>query len=261
MSAPSSTRISLALLLLSTVAGAAPLATPLKVAAASDLSLAFKEVAAAFESRTGQKVVFSFGSTGLLAKQIQEGAPFDVFAAANISFADDVIRSGACAADSKSLYARGRIVVWTARTMLTPPKTLQELADKRFVKISIANPDHAPYGKAAIQAFTKAGIVDAIRPRLVFGENVLQAHQFAKSGNVEAAVIALSLAIVSDGTYLTIDDSLHQPIDQALVACGKAPDRLAVARQFNSFVNSAEGRQIMKRFGFLLPGEVTARTP
>jgi molybdate transport system substrate-binding protein len=145
--------------------------------------------------------------------------------------------------------------------MLNPPKTLQELADKRFVKIAIANPDHAPYGKAAMQAFTKAGIADAIRPRLVFGENVLQTQQFAKSGNVEAAVIALSLSIVSDGTSLLIDDTLHNPIDQAMVACGKNAERQAAARQFITFVNSAEGRAIMKKFGFLLPGEVTARTP
>jgi molybdate transport system substrate-binding protein len=248
-------------LLSAAVAHGKPLDTPLKVAAASDLALAFKDVGAAFEARSGQKLVYSFGSTGLLAKQIQEGAPFDVFAAANISFAEDVIKAGACAADSKQLYARGRIVVWTPKTNLNPPKTLQELADKRYVKIAIANPDHAPYGKAAVQAFTKAGIYETIRPRLVFGENVLQAHQFAKSGNVEASVIALSLSIVSDGNALTIDDSLHAPIDQAMVACGKSADRLAVARQFTAFVNSAEGRTIMKKFGFLLPGEVTARTP
>jgi len=275
MSGPSSTRTSAALLLSAALLcgraqAASPgapsplstaLATPLKVAAAADLSLAFREVAQAFESRSGQKVIFSFGSTGLLAKQIAEGAPYDVFAAANVSFADDVIRAGSCAGDSKALYARGRIVVWTPRTELQPPKTLAELADRRFVKIAIANPEHAPYGRAAMQALTKAGLADQLRTRLVYGENVLQTLQFARSGNVEAAVVALSLAIVTDGNYLTIDEALHQPIDQAMVVCGKNPERLSAARQFSTFVNSAEGRVIMRRFGFLLPGEVTAQAP
>src|SRR5689334_21976498 len=113
---PSSTRISLALALLAGAAHAAPpVEPPLRVAAASDLALAFKEVGAAYEKKSGQKVIFSFGSTGLMAKQLQEGAPFDVFAAANISFTDDVVKAGVCASDSKALYARGRIVVWTRK--------------------------------------------------------------------------------------------------------------------------------------------------
>jgi molybdate transport system substrate-binding protein len=104
-------------------------ATPeLKVAAAADLAFAFKDVGAAYTKKTGQAVSFSFGSTGLLAKQISEGAPFDVFAAANVSFADDAIKSGACTADSKALYAIGRIVMWTKKGT-EPPKTVQDLAD------------------------------------------------------------------------------------------------------------------------------------
>lgn len=257
MSARSSLRISFALVALVGVARAEP---PLKVAAASDLALAFKEVGQAFEKKTGEKVVFSFGSTGLMAKQIQEGAPFDVFAAANVSFADDVVNAGACAADSKSLYARGRIVVWWRKeSKVAAPKALSDLTAPRFVKIAIANPDHAPYGKAAAQAFEASGIAGALKPRLVFGENVLQTLQFAQSGNVEAAVVALSLAVVSKGDYLVVDDGLHKPIDQAMVVCGKDPAKLARGRAFTAFVNSPEGRTIMKRFGFLLPGEKTAQ--
>jgi molybdate transport system substrate-binding protein len=252
----SSTRISaLALVLAATSAFAAP-PSSLKVAAAADLALAFKDVGAAFEKKTGDKVIFSFGSTGLLEKQIVEGAPFDVFAAANVSFAEDAIKAGACAADSKSLYARGRIVVWWRKdSTVAAPKSIADLADKRFVKVAIANPAHAPYGKAAQQAMEKAGVWAAVQPKLVFGENVQQTLQFAQSGNAEAAVVALSLAVVNEGSWVMVEDALHAPIDQALVVCGKDADRQKRARAFTAFVNSTEGRAIMKKYGFLLPGE------
>jgi molybdate transport system substrate-binding protein len=237
-----------------------PLAAPLRIAAAADLALAFKELGAVYEKQTGQKSIFTFGSTGLLAKQIEEGAPYDLFAAANVSFADDVIAAGACHKDSRALYARGRIVVWTQKGS-APPKSVAELADKRFVKVAVANPEHAPYGRAAVQALGAAGVLGVLKPRLVYGENVQQAFQFARSGNTEAAIVALSLAVVSDGEYLLVDDKLHAPIDQALVACGKDPARVEAARGFAAFVNSTEGRAVMKRYGFLLPGERTARLP
>ncbi len=233
---------------------------PLRVAAASDLAAAFKEVGAAFEKQTGTKVVFSFGSTGLLAKQIEQGAPFDVFAAANVSFTDDVVQAGACAADSRSLYARGRLVVWVARDR-EAPRSVAELAEPRYRRIAIANPEHAPYGRAATQTFETLKLDGALKPKLVFGENVQQALQFAQSGNAEAAVVALSLAVISDGKWLEIDEKLHKPIDQAMVACGKLPQRLVEARRFIAFVNSDAGRAVMKRFGFLLSGERHAKIP
>jgi molybdate transport system substrate-binding protein len=231
---------------------------PLKVAAAADLAAAWNELGVAFEAAAGRKVTFSFGSTGLLARQIIEGAPFDVFAAANLSFVDDVLRAGVCLADSRALYARGRIVVWT-RSDLAAPRTLAELADPRFVKIAVANPEHAPYGRAALQALTAAGIVEAVRPRLVFGENVQQALAFAQSGNAEAAVVALSLSRVAPGSTLEIPAELHQPIDQAMVVCSRDPAAAESARAFVAYVNSAPGRALMRRYGFLLPGEVLAK--
>jgi len=234
---------------------------PLKVAAASDLAFAFKDIGAAFEKTTGTPVTFSFGSTGLLARQIAEGAPFDVFAAANVSFADDVVKQGACFADSKALYGRGRIALWSRRGAPLPV-TLEELRDSTYVKIAIANPEHAPYGKAAKQALIKAGVWDTIQARLVFGENIQQTLQFAQSGNADVAVVALALALGSDGGFTAIDPALHEPLDQALVVCkgegGKAR-REPTARQFTAFVNSDAGRAIMKRYGFLLPGESVAQ--
>ena len=234
---------------------------PLHVAAAADLSEAFPEIGRAFEKSTGRRVSFSFGATGLLAKQVEEGAPFDVFAAANLSFVDDVIRAGVCEADTRTAYAEGRIVLWTKGDAGLVPMSLADLARPEIVHVAIANPDHAPYGRAAKQALVKSGVWDAIARKVVYGENVQQTLQFAQSGNAEVAIVALSLATVSGGHATPIDPALHEPLNQALVVCrggagsrgGLEPD----ARKFAAFVASDEGRGIMRRYGFVLPGEAT----
>ncbi len=226
--------------------------TTIRIGAASDLTKAFEEVAKAYEKKTGKKTKFTFGSTGMLSKQIIDGAPFDVFAAANVSFVDDVVGKGACDGQTQKLYARGRIVIYTKTG--EPPKTLSELTGDGYKKIAIANPAHAPYGKAAKEALEKEGIYGALGGKIVFGENISQTMQFADSGNVEVAIVALSLAIVADGKYTTIDEAMHNPLDQALVVCGKGA-RAELGRGFADFVASDEGRAIMKRYGFLLPGE------
>src|SRR5262249_37415395 len=138
-----------ALVVLGGCSKAAPPSKPLRVAAAADLKGAFGEIGDAFRTMTGTDVKSSFGSTGLLAKQIQEGGPFDVFAAANVSFVEDVVQAGACDGATKAMYARGRIVLWTSKkSPVAPPSTLADLKDARFVKVAIANPEHAPYGRA-----------------------------------------------------------------------------------------------------------------
>ena len=232
---------------------------PLRVAAAADLALAFKEVGAAFEKQSGKRVDFSFGSTGLLAKQIAEGAPFDVFAAANISFVDDVVREGACLGETKALYAKGRIVMWS-KDPWALPKDIKDLEDAKYAKVAIANPEHAPYGRAAREALTKAGSWAAVEPRAVYGENVQQTLMFARSGNADVAIVALSLAVTSPGNYTPIDPSLHAPLDQALVVCkgGSKGPKTNEARAFVDYVGYDAGRAIMKRFGFLLPGETAS---
>lgn len=236
--------------------GGARKGEPLRVAAAADLAVAFAEVGKAFEQSSGKKVEFSFGSTGLLAKQISEGAPFDVFAAANVSYVDDVVRANACNGDTKQLYAKGRIVVWSKDKTLLPAK-LEELREAKYAKVSIANPDHAPYGVAAQQAMTRSGVWQTVQPRTVYGENVQQALMFAQSGNAEVAVVALSLAVTSGGSYLAIDPELHAPLDQAMVVCkgGSSGGKPNEARSFVEFVSSEPGRAIMRKYGFLLPGE------
>jgi molybdate transport system substrate-binding protein len=222
----------------------------LKVAAAADLAIAFKEIGEAFEKHQGTKTTFTFGSTGLLSKQIAEGAPFDVFAAANVSFVDELAKGQHVVAETKTRYARGRIVVWSKQA----PRALAALTDDAIQKVAIANPEHAPYGRAAEQALRSVGVYDRVKPKLVFGENVQQALQFAESGNADAAVVALSLAKHADGHYELVDDALHEPIDQAMAVCTISKLR-EDALAFVKFVEAPDGRAIMTRHGFLLPGE------
>jgi molybdate transport system substrate-binding protein len=239
----------------------APPAAP-KIAAASDLTKAFTELGAAFEKQHGVKPIFSFGSTGLLAKQIKEGGPFDVFAAANVSYAEDVVKAGACDGSTKALYARGRIVVWTGKAShAAPPEKLTDLTDARFRKIAIANPEHAPYGKAAQQVLERAGVWEAVKPKLVFGENIQETMKFAQTGNADVGLVALSLSIgAKDGTALPIDPAMHDPIDQALVVC-KHGKNAEAGRAFAEFVNAPAGREVMKRYGFVRPGETVVMAP
>lgn len=235
-----------------------PTPRPLRVAAASDLTAAFEALGRDFEAQTGKAVVFSFGSTGLLARQLREGAPFDVFAAANVAFVDEVVAAGACDGATTLPYGRGRIAAWVREG--SPPASLTALVEPRFARIAIANPEHAPYGAAAREALTKTGVWQAVEPRLIYGENVRQTLQLAESGNADAAIVALSLVTKLDaGAWTLIDDSLHPPIDQALVVCrhGGDPDGgLAFAR----LVDSERGRAIMREHGFQRPGEPAGPT-
>ncbi len=220
------------------------------VAAASDLAKAFEEVGKAFQKKTGIKPVFRFGSSGLLAQQVRELAPFDVYASANVTFVDQVIESGACLGDTRRLYAVGRIVVWSRNHQIT---SLAELAEPRFHKLSISHPDHAPYGKAAKEALESTGVWDQVKDKVVYGENVRQTLQWAQTGDVDASIVALSLATVTEGgNMFTIDDKLHKPLLQALAVCkhGGAVDN---GRAFAEFVGSPEGVAIMRQFGFALP--------
>ena len=232
----------------------------MRVAAAADLAQAFEEVGKAFRAKTGIEPLFTFGSSGMLAKQIENSAPFYLFAAANRAYAEEAVASGRCDKTSMAAYARGRIVVWTPAGVVAP-QTLAELADARFAKIAIANPDHAPYGKAAQEALQKAGVWDKVVDRLVLGDNVQSTRRFAQTKNADAAIIALSLAVVSDGgASLPIDPAMHAPLDQSLVVCGtgEEADR---ARQLEQFIGTADGREIMTRYGFLLPTERMSRKP
>jgi molybdate transport system substrate-binding protein len=224
------------------------------VSAASDLISAFRELGTSFERETGIKTTFNFSSTGILARQIENGAPVDIFAAANIGFIDGLEKKGLIIPDTKALYARGRITLWIAPTNKAEITKLEDLARPEVEKISIANPEHAPYGTAAREAFQSLGIWSAVQPKCVFGDNVRQALQYAEAGEVNAAVVALSLSVQTKGNWILIPQELHQPLDQAL-AIIKGSKREKEARQFALFVNGPQGRPIMRKYGFILPGE------
>jgi molybdate transport system substrate-binding protein len=232
----------------------------LVVAAAADLTPAFNEIGMLFEEQTGIKVVFNFGSTGQLAQQIERGAPFDLFYAANESFIEALNDKGLVITDTMEVYAQGRITIWTRHDSPLQPTRVEDLRDPVYRRIAIANPEHAPYGQAAQEALERAGVWDAVQPRLVFGENVAQTLTLADTGNVDAAIVALSLSVQSNGKWSLIPAELHPDhplLQMAAVVAGT--QREAEARQFIAFVNSAQGHAIMKKYGFILPGEIVSR--
>lgn len=232
----------------------------LVVAAASDLIPAFKELGASFEQATGTKVTFTFSSTGILARQIENGAPVDLFAAANISFVDGLEKKGLIIADTKAIYARGRITLWVAATNKAEISKLEDLARPEVEKVSIANPDHAPYGTAAQEALQSLGIWNTVQPKCVYGDNVRQALQYAERGEVNAAIVALSLSMQTKGNWILIPQELHQPLDQALAVI-KGAKHEKEARQFALFINGPQGRPTMRKYGFILPDEEPVSAP
>jgi molybdate transport system substrate-binding protein len=224
------------------------------VAAAADLQFAFQDIGALFEEQCGCKATFIFGSSGDLASQIENGLPVDVFASANITYVDGLREKGLILDDTQQLYAVGRIVLAVNRDSGVQVETLRDLLKPEVKKVAIANPEHAPYGVAAMQALQSEGIWEDLEPRLVYGENVRQALQYIQTGDAQAGIVALSVAAVPEISYTLINDSLHQPLRQALAVLRRTGEE-QLARDFIAFVNGSQGRPIMKKYGFLLPGE------
>ena len=237
------------------VATATDATPPRRIAAAADLAPAMKDLLVLHRERTQREATVTFGSSGLLARQIEQGAPFDVLFSANVAFVDRLINQKLGVAGSRALYARGRIVLWSKAGGIRPPDSLRDLTDARFKRIAIANPEHAPYGLAAQQALQKLGLWESVRDRLVFGENISQTLQFAQTGNAEVAIVALSLAIATpQGSWALLDEQLHQPIDQGLMVVAASAD-VPGASVFTALVTGTDGRAILQRYGFVLPGE------
>ena len=230
------------------------------IAAASDLKFALDEIIVEFRKSTGHSVRVAYGSSGNFFRQIAQDAPFELFLSADEEFVFRLADQG-LTLDRGALYATGRIVLFTPKGSPVQADAglaglRQALADGRLVKLAIANPEHAPYGRAAREALKSAGLWSAIEPKLVLGENVSQAAQFAVSGSTQAGIFALSLALAPNfrdaGTYVPIPESLHRPLRQRMVLTRKAG---ATARAFYAFSQGPAGRAIFKRYGFLLPGE------
>jgi molybdate transport system substrate-binding protein len=228
---------------------------PLLVAAASDLRPAFEELGRRFEETQGTPVTFSFGSSGQLAQQIVNGAPFDLFASANEAFADQVVDAGRGDAGTRYVYGVGRLVVWARDGAAVGAAPIEALADPAFRRIAVANPDHAPYGAAAMEALEAAGVLGPVGDRLVYGENISDTQRLVQSGNAEVGVIALSLALAaSGGTSVEVPADLHAPLRQALVVTATAARRPA-AQAFADLVASGEGRRVLARYGFEPPDD------
>jgi molybdate transport system substrate-binding protein len=232
----------------------------LVIAGASDLNPAFTLLGEMFEEETGTDVVFDFGSSGQIAQRIIEGQPVDLFASANAGFVDQVVDAEVGDPGTRLTYAFGRIVLWADDARWRDWDTIEAaVADDEVRNFAIANPEHAPYGMAGRQALVAAGVLDAVDERLVLGENVSDTQRLIETGNADVGIIALSLAIAADerdvGEWSLIDASLHEPLQQDLVVTTDDPERAARAAEFVAFVASEDGREVMRRFGFLLPGE------
>ena len=224
----------------------------LTVFAASDLGPAFKQILPQFERKTRTSVTLVLGSTGMLAQQIRNGAPADVFFAANESFVKSLVDEQLTVPHSTALYARGRLTMIALKSATVQLDALADLDDTRIKRIAIAHPQHAPYGLAARQALEAAGLWKTVERKLVFGENVQQAVQFVRSGSAEAGIVARSVSDTPDLRWTLVDAGLHAPLDQVAVVLARTKQP-STAAAFIEFVNGADGRLVMKQFGFLGP--------
>ncbi|MDE3090674.1 MAG: molybdate ABC transporter substrate-binding protein [Chloroflexota bacterium] len=223
----------------------------LTVSAAANLEPAFTELGAQFEKQTGTKVTFNFGATVQLAQQIAQGAPVDLFAAADRVTIDDLAARGIVIPETVQVYARGQIVLYTHADG-PALQSLSDLTRSDIKRVAIANPERAPYGLAARQALQSAGLWTAIQPKVIIAENIQQTQQYADTGNVDAAIIALSLALISKGRWAAIPQNLYAPIDQALGVVKGAPNERD-ARMFAAFVTGSAGRAVLAKYGYGIP--------
>jgi molybdate transport system substrate-binding protein len=240
-------------------------AQELKIAAAADLSSVMQKLVPAFEKQSGAHVSVSLGSSGNFFAQIQNGAPFDVFLSADKSYPEKLQQAGLAEPDTMTPYARGRLVLWTANNSsvhfeTTGDKVLSGGLDLLTLpavrKIAIANPEHAPYGRAAVAALEHYKIYDRVKNKLVLGENISQTAQFAQSGNADVGFLALSLALSeamkNTGRWALLPEDSYPPIEQAGVVV-KASGNKEQARRFLNFLVSAEGQALLHDAGFEAP--------
>ena len=230
------------------------------VAAAANLEFAIAEIAESFAAETGMEVRLSLGSTGNIARQIRQGAPFELFLAADDTTILRLNEDG-LTRDAGTIYATGRIaLVAPLGSVLNPDDGLAGvsalLEDAKITRFAIANPEHAPFGIAAREALMAEGLWDALQPVLVLGENAAQAAQFALSGNAEGGIIAYSLTLVPQvqerGTFTLVPDDRHEPLRQRMALLqGAGP----VAEAFHSYMQSPAAREVLERYGFAVPRE------
>lgn len=233
------------------------LAEEITIAAASDLNFAFREIVTEYEKVSGDQVRLTLGSSGNFFAQIQNGAPFDLYFSADISYPKKLEEAGLAVSGSLYPYAIGRIVLWAGNeSHLDLSKGLEVLREPTVKKIAIANPKHAPYGRAAVAAMEHVQVYERVKDKLVLGENISQAAQFVESGAADVGIIALSLALASPmqaaGHYWEIPADAHPRIEQGAVILMGGKNQEG-AKAFLSFIQGAQGQAMMKRYGFLAP--------
>lgn len=229
-------------------------AQEITVAAASDLQFAMQDIAAQFQKETGKTVKVIYGSSGNFFQQIENGAPFDMFFSANLDYPHKLQDAGLIAQGSYYEYARGRIVLWVMNSSTIDLSAgLTSLTNSQITKIAIANPQHAPYGQAAVAAMQKQGIYDKIRDKLVLGENISQAASFVVTGTADAGIVALSLAVSPNmkdkGRYFEIPATEYPAIEQACVILGSSKKK-DLAQQFLSYIKTPAVAEILHKYGF-----------
>lgn len=234
--------------------------TEIVVAAAADLSSALKEIGDGFEKKSGTRVKLSFGASGALTQQIENGAPFDVFFSADMDYPRHLVDAGYADASSLYQYAVGKLVLWVpADSPLKLDQGMKVLLDPSVKKIAIANPQHAPYGRAAVAALKHDGLYDQVSSRLVLGENVSQAAQFVESGNAQAGFVALAHAIApamqGKGKYYEIPVDAYPPLAQGVIVLSKSVHHKKEAGEFLQYIKSKEVAAVFERYGFSLAGK------
>jgi len=240
--------------LLLIILAAAATAEEIRIVAAADLNYVFRDIAARFEKETGNKVDLIFGSSGNFYSQIQNGAPFDLFFSADIQYPEKLESAGFAEKNSLYEYAVGKIVLWVPNSSkLDITKGLSALLDSSVHSITIANPAHAPYGRAAVAALKSEQLYDKLKDKFVLGENISQAAQFVQSSNADAGILALSLALApemkSSGRYVAISESEYPPIKQAAIIVASSKNK-ATARLFLDFLKTPEIVKVMETYGF-----------
>jgi molybdate transport system substrate-binding protein len=229
----------------------------LTVAAASDLQPVLPEIVRGFEKARSASVAVSYASSGTFFAQIQNGAPFDVFLSADVDYPRQLVAAGLADANALRVYASGHLVIWARRDRgLDLSRGLASLTDARIRRIGVANPKYAPYGRAAVTALRNARLYDRLQPKLVMGESLAQTAQLVESGNADAGIFSLSLAmsprLTTEGTYRELPRNSYPPIDQAAVVI-KATRQAALAREFVAYLGEDGAVRQFIRFGFTVP--------
>jgi len=232
-------------------------AQEITVAAAADLQFAFQDVAARFQKDTGKNVKLIFGSSGNFFTQIQNGAPFDVFFSADIDYPKQLEAAGLTEPGTLYPYATGKIVLWVRNeSKLDLGHGLGVLLDPTIRKIALANPEHAPYGRAAVAAMKRDNVYDKISGKVVLGENVSQAASFVVAGSADIGIVPVSLALApamkQKGRYKEISADEYPPLDQAAVIL-KSSQQKEIARQFIDFLKTPPILELLRSYGFSVP--------